>query len=93
MIRAGYDPNGIIETMQILQKEESMGRCDYFSSHPSPENRIDYIKARIQTLYLEISVDAKIGREEYHQNVLDHLKKLPVEGALPPLPPLSEPNQ
>jgi beta-barrel assembly-enhancing protease len=92
MVRAGYDPNGIIETMQILQKEESMGHADYFSSHPSPENRIDYIKARIQTLYAEKPADARIGREEYHQFVLERLKNLPVEGSLPPLPPMTEPN-
>jgi beta-barrel assembly-enhancing protease len=97
IIRAGYDPNGIIETMQILQKEDSSGHSDYFSTHPSPENRIDYIKARIQTLYAEIPADAKIGRDEYHQFVLDRLKKLPVEGDLylPPLlpEPNSEPNK
>ena len=80
MFNAGYDPNGMVETMQILQKEEETNNsCDFFSNHPSPENRIDYLRARILSRYLNGIADKKIGEEEYKQNVLDRLKNLPDE--------------
>jgi predicted Zn-dependent protease len=80
MLRAGYNPNGMVETMQILQKEEETNNsCDFFSTHPSPENRIDYLRARIQSHYLDGIVGTKTGEDEYRQNVLDRLKNLPDE--------------
>jgi beta-barrel assembly-enhancing protease len=77
MFRAGYNPNGMIETMQILQKEEAVGECDFMSTHPSPVNRIDYLRARIQTHYLDGIAGTKTGQEEYQLNVLERLKSLP----------------
>jgi beta-barrel assembly-enhancing protease len=77
MFRAGYNPNGMVETMQILQKEDASGASDFFSTHPSPENRIDYLRARAQTHYLDGIAGTKVGRDEYQQNVLDRLKDLP----------------
>ncbi len=77
MFRAGYNPNGMVETMQILQKEDEAGSCDFFSTHPSPENRIDYLRARAQTHYQDGIAGTKTGEDEYRQNVLDRLKNLP----------------
>jgi len=77
MFRAGYNPNDMVETMQILQKEDASRPCDFFSTHPSPENRIDYLRARAQTHYLDGIAGTKTGEEEYQQNVLDRLKNLP----------------
>jgi predicted Zn-dependent protease len=79
MFRAGYNPSGMVETMQILQKEEASRPCDFFSTHPSPENRIDYLRARIQSHYLDGIAGTKTGEEDYQQNVLDRLKNLPDE--------------
>jgi beta-barrel assembly-enhancing protease len=79
MFRAGYNPGGMVETMQILQKEDESGRCDFFSTHPSPENRIDYLRARVQTHYQDGIAGTKTGQDEYRQNVLDRLKNLPEE--------------
>ena len=80
MLRAGYNPNGMVETMQILQKEEETNNsCDFFSTHPSPENRIDYLRARIQSHYLDGIAGTKTGEDEYRQNILDRLKNLPDE--------------
>ncbi len=80
MLRAGYNPNGMVETMQILQKEEETNNsCDFFSTHPSPENRIDYLRARIQSHYLDGIAGTKTGEDEYRQNVLDRLRNLPDE--------------
>ena len=77
MVRAGYNPNGMVETMQILQKEDPAMSSDFFSTHPSPENRIDYLRARIQSRYANNVAGTKIGKEDYQQNVLDRLKNLP----------------
>jgi predicted Zn-dependent protease len=80
MFRAGYNPNGMVETMQILQKEEEANNsCDFFSTHPSPENRIDYLRARIQSHYSDGIAGTKTDEEDYQQNVLDRLKSLPDE--------------
>ncbi|WP_337044751.1 M48 family metalloprotease [Emticicia sp. 17c] len=48
MIEAGYDPNAMIEVMEIL--EEASGgaqRDEFMSTHPSPANRITKIKEHI----------------------------------------------
>ena len=77
MFSAGYNPNGMVEAMQILQKEEANRSSDFFSTHPSPENRIDYLRARIQSRYANSVAGTKTGKEDYQQNVLDRLKNLP----------------
>ncbi len=77
MVRAGYNPNGMVETMQILQKEEASRSSDFFSTHPSPENRIDYLRARIQSHYSNSIAGTKVGQEDYQQYVLDRIKNLP----------------
>jgi predicted Zn-dependent protease len=74
MIRAGYDPAGMIETMQILQNEQKVKLVEFFSTHPNPQNRIKYLTQKIQTKYADIS-ELKIGKEDYQRHVLEHLKK------------------
>ncbi len=45
---AGYDPQGMVEVMQILQSLESGNRQpEFFSTHPDPENRIRKIQDAI----------------------------------------------
>jgi predicted Zn-dependent protease len=48
MYQAGYNPEKLINVMQVLAKA-SGGRSgsDFMSSHPSPANRIEQIKAEI----------------------------------------------
>jgi predicted Zn-dependent protease len=46
MAMAGYDPNSMIDVMQILD-EASGGRGgppEFLSTHPKPANRVEYIK-------------------------------------------------
>jgi predicted Zn-dependent protease len=74
MVRAGYDPNGVIEAMQMLEKEDEIRPVEFLSSHPSPENRVSYLQARIQTRYSNNIEGATIGEEDYRQNVLDKLR-------------------
>jgi len=52
MARAGYDPTGMIAVMKILA-EASGGesRSEFFSTHPSPDNRIGRIKEAIERVF------------------------------------------
>ena len=77
MVRAGFNPNGAVETMQMLEQEDKVRAVEFMSSHPSPENRVSYLQARIQTHYFNSINDTIIGREEYERFVLDRLKNLP----------------
>jgi predicted Zn-dependent protease len=49
MIDAGYDPEGMIEVMQVLA-EASGGaqQPEFFSTHPNPENRVAEIQKAIE---------------------------------------------
>jgi predicted Zn-dependent protease len=51
LYQAGYDPAAMIEVMQILDEATAGGRTlEFFSSHPSPYNRISYIQQAIDNL-------------------------------------------
>jgi len=73
MVRAGYNPYGMVETMQMLESEQEIRPVEFFSTHPSPENRISYISARIQTHHFNSIAGTKVGQEDYQQFVLDKL--------------------
>lgn len=48
MFDAGYDPQGMVEVMQILQEASGgASQPEFFSSHPNPENRIREIQEAI----------------------------------------------
>jgi predicted Zn-dependent protease len=48
MVDAGYDPNALISVMRILEQASGGQRQPEFTStHPSPENRIERIRAAI----------------------------------------------
>ncbi len=72
MVRAGYNPYGMIETMQVLQNQHEGGPTDFFSTHPAPQNRIMYLREKIQTRYSNVA-GLKTGKEDYHKNVLEQL--------------------
>ena len=76
MVTAGYDPNGMVETMQMLQHEEQSGPIDFLSSHPSSYSRIAYLSQRIETRYSGLK-GLKVGKEDYHREVLARLAKVP----------------
>lgn len=72
MVQAGYDPNGMVETMEILQDLQSIRPIEFFSTHPNPESRIAYLQERIGRRYVMLG-ELKTGRDEYQQNVLGAL--------------------
>lgn len=51
MAQAGYDPNAMIDVMEVLSKSGREGQPpEFFSSHPNPSNRIENIRKTIQEL-------------------------------------------
>ena len=48
MVQAGYDPEGLISVMEILEKASGGQRQpEFMSTHPSPENRVQKIREAI----------------------------------------------
>ena len=73
MVRAGYNPNGMIETMQMLERKNTVRPIEFFSTHPAPANRMTYLRARIEARYRDLP-RLKDGKDEYRAAILDHLK-------------------
>lgn len=74
MVAAGYNPNGMVETMQMLQDQQKVKTIEFLSSHPSPENRVGYLTQEIQMKYQNLA-ELKTAREDYHRAVLDRLNR------------------
>lgn len=83
MTQAGYDPNAMIEVMQILEKLQTIRPVEFFSTHPNPESRIAYIQERIARRFVSLP-HLKEGQEEYSQRVLSPLNERKKHFNLPP---------
>jgi len=75
MVRAGYNPYGMLETMQVLQEQQTFRPIEFFSTHPLPENRIGYLTGTINAKYWSLK-GLKIGQDSYRTNVLEPLQKI-----------------
>jgi predicted Zn-dependent protease len=73
LVKAGYTPYGMIETMEILQRASGSRTIEFFSTHPNPENRIGYLQERIYEKGYR--GEGKTGQSEYSANVLNRLGK------------------
>jgi predicted Zn-dependent protease len=73
MVKAGYDPHAMVETMQMLEAESQGGQIEFLSTHPSPENRVQYIAQTIINRGYQ-NLNLKVGQEDYKKHVLDELK-------------------
>jgi predicted Zn-dependent protease len=73
LVKAGYTPFGMVETMEILQRESGSRTIEFFSTHPSPENRIGYLQERINEKGYR--GEGKTGKQEYSTNILSPLGK------------------
>ncbi len=87
-VKAGYNPYGMVETMEMLAKlsEGSERPPEFFSTHPNPENRVGYLTSAIERKYYGLP-DRRVGREDYQRIVLDALKRIP------PPPAQDQPTQ
>lgn len=72
MVRAGYNPYAMVETMQMLQNQKEVRPIEFLSTHPSPKNRIAFLRQKIQTNYYD-TVGLKVGKEDYRRDVLEQL--------------------
>ena len=73
LVKAGFTHYGMIETMEILQRQSEFRTIEFFSTHPSPENRIGYLQERIYNRGYR--GEGKTGQQEYATNVLNRLGK------------------
>jgi predicted Zn-dependent protease len=73
MAKAGYNPYGMVETMQILQQADTLRPIEFLSTHPSPANRTAALVSKIQRDYYNPAA-LKIGREDYRRYALENLE-------------------
>lgn len=72
MKQAGYDPQGMVSLMKVLQQASGGRRQpEFFSTHPSPENRL----TRLQAMASEVGTGGESGEDRYRQNVLQYMKQ------------------
>ena len=73
MVAVGYDPQGMVQMMSVLQKSAGKGGSpEFLSTHPNPGNRLEYLRAEIKKKYVAAADSGKVGVEEFRQNVLSH---------------------
>lgn len=72
MVKGGYDPTGMADTMQVLEEHAEGNVPEFFSTHPSPANRKQYISERIQTRYRG-ALGRRRGSSDYRTYVLERL--------------------
>jgi predicted Zn-dependent protease len=73
LVKAGYTPYGMIETMETLQRQSNSQTIEFFSTHPNPENRIGYLQERINEKGYR--GEGKTGQSEYKTNILSKIGK------------------
>ncbi len=47
---AGYNPRGLVQMFQIIEKQSGSGGAQFLSDHPNPGNRVQYVDKEIQAL-------------------------------------------
>jgi predicted Zn-dependent protease len=78
MVKAGYDPRGMVETMDMLNRENKIKPIEFFSTHPSPENRRENLLRYVGRKGYDYNYQGQtVGKEQYKKNVLDILEKMP----------------
>jgi predicted Zn-dependent protease len=63
----------MVETIKMLQQEDKSRPIEFLSTHPSPENSLEYIEEKIMMNHFKPE-RLRIAPEDYKKNVLDQLK-------------------
>ena len=71
LVSAGYSPYGMVETMEILERESKSRSIEFLSTHPNPGNRRETLLAHIADHNYPTG---KTGEADYQQYVLNNLK-------------------
>ena len=80
MIRENYEPSAIVRVMEILKRASGGGGGppEFFSSHPAPDSRKQYLTEAIEDRYAGRISFGRTDRSQFHQIV---------PAALGPAPP------
>ena len=72
LVKAGYEPDGMVETMQILEDMQKERSVEFLSTHPSPDNRKNYLEDQKRGIlnYGQL----RKGKEDYAKYVLSRLE-------------------
>jgi predicted Zn-dependent protease len=73
MVKAGYNPIGMVQTMEILQKQSGGKSFEWLSTHPNPANRLGVIQDKIHSKYRDAG-NLATNEAAFRQNVLQNLK-------------------
>jgi predicted Zn-dependent protease len=78
MMRAGYNPRGQMQVMEILRDAEQGGGRppELLASHPMPETRINRIQRLLETDFAE-GANLPFYEERWHNEFLSELRRLP----------------
>jgi predicted Zn-dependent protease len=49
--RLGYDPNGLVEMLMIMEKKLKPGEAGFAKTHPAPQDRIDEVQRKLGIKY------------------------------------------
>jgi predicted Zn-dependent protease len=76
MTEAGYNPQGLVELMQILGSARQGGAPpEFFSSHPSPDNRVERLQNLITQTYPNgVPANLEERREDFTRSVQARLR-------------------
>ena len=80
MVRAGYDPRGLLGVLRVLQEASgTAGGLEILSTHPHPENRVAQAEELISTRYAGAVNNPQyvLGPEAYQSKALGPLSRLP----------------
>ena len=71
MTSAGYNPQGLVQLMSVLQSASGgKNPPEFLSTHPNPGNRIEYLTETIQEKYQPAVQTGRLGEDEFRRNVL-----------------------
>jgi predicted Zn-dependent protease len=76
MTRGGYDPEGIVQAMEILQRASGGGgrTPEFLSTHPNPGNRIEYLSEAIDKSDARQAGAHITGEDAFRTNVIERLR-------------------
>ena len=67
LTRQGYDPHAMLRTMEIIKDTSATGSMpEFLSTHPTPDNRQEYLQAEIDRKYCQ-SMQGKTNAEQFQR--------------------------
>lgn len=75
MTKAGYNPRGQLQVMEVLKREAGSGTSEWLSTHPAPQTRIDDVNRALATTYAYTQSGPQVGNfqdytDRYRQRYL-----------------------